>query len=57
MLGRSREELAEWFEQVERVDTVRCRYCMPYQNELPVYLCRGLKLPVGEVWSRLKRYI
>jgi hypothetical protein len=57
VLGRSREELVGWFEQVERVDTVRCRYCMPYQNELPVYLCRGLKLPVGEVWSRLKRYI
>jgi hypothetical protein len=56
VLGRSREELAEWFEQVERVDTVRCRYCMPYQNELPVYLCRRLKLPVREVWGRLKNY-
>jgi hypothetical protein len=57
VLGRSREELAEWFEEVERVDTVRCRHCMPYQNEVPVYVCRRLKVPVREVWGRLKRYM
>jgi hypothetical protein len=56
VLGRSREELAEWFEEVERVDTVRCRHCMPYQNELPVYLCRRLRFPVRDVWDRVKNY-
>jgi hypothetical protein len=57
VLGSSREELAEWFEEVERVDTVRCRYCVPSQDELPVYLGRRLKVPVAQVWSRLKRYM
>jgi 4-amino-4-deoxy-L-arabinose transferase-like glycosyltransferase len=56
VLGGSREELSEWCEGVQEADTVRCTYCMPYQNNLPVYVCRGLKVPLEEAWSRLKHY-
>ncbi|MDH3212230.1 MAG: hypothetical protein OEM05_07070, partial [Myxococcales bacterium] len=57
VLGDSPEPLAEWFEEVERVDTVRCTWCMPYQNEVPVYVGRRLVLPVEEAWRRLKRFM
>ena len=56
VLRRSREELARWFESVERVDTVRCRWCMPYQNDSPVHLARGLQLPLDQFWHEIKRY-
>jgi hypothetical protein len=30
---------------------------MPYENDLPIYLARGLREPVAEVWLKLKRFI
>ena len=56
-LRRSREELEPWFESVERVDTIQCRWCMPYQNDSPVHVVRGLKLPLEEFWLDIKRFM
>lgn len=39
------------------VGEVRCGLCMPYEDRQPVYLCRGLKKPISELWPALKRYI
>ena len=55
-LRRSREELLRWFDSVERVDTVRCQWCMPYQNEAPVHLARGLRVPPEQQWLEIKRF-
>ena len=55
-LRRSREELLRWFDSVERVDTVRCQWCMPYQNEAPVHLARGLRVPPEQLWLEIKRF-
>jgi hypothetical protein len=56
-VGMSREALLEAFENVDRVDTVRCQYCMPYENDLPVHVARGLKAPIADLWQRLKLFI
>ncbi len=56
-VGHQRGDLIEAFESVEEVDRVECRYCLPLQNDLPVHLARGLKVPVNELWSRLKRFM
>ena len=56
-LRRSREELERWFESVERVDTITCVWCMPFQNHSPVHIARGLKLPLAELWLQNKRYL
>ena len=29
---------------------------MPYERDLPVYLCRKLKVPLAELWPQLKNY-
>jgi len=52
-LGDKREH----FEQVEVVGKVSAEYCMPYENNLTVYLCRNLRMPLREVWPRVKSYI
>jgi hypothetical protein len=57
VLGSSLEELKAMFESVQQVGAVRCEYCMPYENGQPVYICRGLKRPLREVWPRLKHYV
>jgi len=56
-VGPSREELLTAFDDVERVDTVQCTYCMPFENDLPVHVAHGMKRPLGELWQRLKRFI
>lgn len=30
---------------------------MPYESGLAIYLCRGLKVPLADVWPRVKHYI
>ena len=55
-LRRTREELEVWFEHVERVDTIRCQWCMPYQNNSPVHIARGLRVAIEEFWSSIKIY-
>ena len=57
VISSSDAELVELFERVERVAGVDCRYCMPYMSRLSVYVCRGLRHPLAEVWPRLKQYI
>jgi len=56
-VGHRRGDLLEAFEFVEEVDRVRCVYCLPHQDDLPVHVARGLKAPVAELWPRLKRFM
>ena len=55
-VGVQRERLEEVFDRNERADTVRCRYCMPDEDDLPVYVCRDPKLSFEEAWLRFKHY-
>ena len=51
-----RENLERRFESVELAATVDCGYCMPYENNRPIFLCRGPKAPLSELWPRAKHY-
>lgn len=57
VVGRSVAELSPYFAHVEQVAVVRCDYCMPFENDLPIFLARGLRQPLAELWPRLKRFI
>lgn len=57
VLGSSPDELGQWFEHVERVDTVHCAYCVPLQDDVPVHVVRGRKVSLDELWSQLRRFI
>ncbi len=56
VLGDDRETLESIFTSVEHVDTVVCRLCMPYERDLPVWIARGAKVPMRELWPRVKKY-
>jgi 4-amino-4-deoxy-L-arabinose transferase-like glycosyltransferase len=43
-------------ESIEIAGNFGAPYVMPYENERPIFLCRGLHRPLSEVWERLKRY-
>jgi hypothetical protein len=33
------------------------KYAMPYESDLPIFLCRGLKVKLQDVWPRVRNYI
>jgi 4-amino-4-deoxy-L-arabinose transferase-like glycosyltransferase len=43
-------------ESVEVVGKFGVPYAMPYENARPIFICRGLRRSLSEIWSRLKRY-
>jgi len=55
-VGVPSETLRSVFGRVEQVDKVRCRYCMPDEDNLPVYVCRASKSPFEEEWPRFEHY-
>jgi hypothetical protein len=52
-----REVLEEIFEHVEQVGVVHHPYAIPYENDQPVHLCRGLKMPMRVLWPKVKKWI
>jgi 4-amino-4-deoxy-L-arabinose transferase-like glycosyltransferase len=50
------EYLAEMFDIVSPAAQIESPYAMPYESNLTVYLCLGLKVPLQEVWSRIRHY-
>jgi len=57
VIGDDEEALSGIFEQVERVGETRCRWCMPYENGRPIWLCRRMKMPIEELWPRVKEFL
>ena len=44
------------FGDVEEAATSTCEYCMPDENNLPVYVARSPKVPLEEAWPKFKFY-
>ena len=57
VIGDNRRRLEELFSSVEPGAVYRCGDCMPYEAEKPIWIARGGKVPVGELWPQIKRFI
>lgn len=53
----SERELLQYFESVVRVGEYQCEYCRQWSDPTPIYVVRGPKRPIAEVWKDLARYI
>ncbi len=56
ILGGELRDKQERFAQVEIIGSVSSPYCMPYENNLKIFLCRGLRRPLPELWSGMKHF-
>jgi hypothetical protein len=57
IIGGRLEDNQQAFEQVEEVSRTDCGYCMPYEDDLPIYVGRGWKVSLNAIWPREKRFI
>ena len=55
VLQGDRDELLELFASVEQAGEHHHPWGMEEENR-PIYLCRGLKLPLAELWPRVKHW-
>jgi hypothetical protein len=56
-VGVNRERLEAAYEHVTQAAVVVSPYAMPWETDLPVYVCRGLKVPREEAWRMMKMFI
>ncbi len=56
VLGGDMEDLERRFESVVVAGVASCRYCIPYERDLKVHVCRGLRLEMTELWPVIKHY-
>jgi hypothetical protein len=52
----SYEDLLQHFETVEHAATTECQYCMPYENNRPIFICRNMHSSIQEIWEEEKHF-
>jgi Dolichyl-phosphate-mannose-protein mannosyltransferase len=51
------EDLAESFGEFYQVDKTSNQYAMPFENDVPIFVCRKFKKSIRELWPGTKMYI
>ena len=57
IIGGTLEDHLPDFDDVRRAAVVHCRYCMPYEDGVVIYVGRRLKTPLDVLWPQVKKYI
>jgi hypothetical protein len=57
VIGGKAEDHRRAYREVTEVARHSNRYGMPYENDLPIFLCRGLKVRIQDIWPSVKNYI
>ncbi|MBN2369772.1 MAG: glycosyltransferase family 39 protein, partial [Vicinamibacteria bacterium] len=55
-LGGSREDYLESYGEVLAAGRHLCRYCMPYQGDLGIFVARQRRVPIEQAWPEYKHY-
>lgn len=56
-LGGEARDYEQVFASVEQVSVHTCTDCMPHENNRPIWIARGARIPFAQIWPRVKRYI
>ena len=56
-IGGDHSDYEQVFTSVEQAAVHTCTDCMPYENNLPIFVLRGARAPLSEIWPRAKRFI
>jgi hypothetical protein len=55
-LGGSREPLLKSYREVKQTGVCKDAYCMPYENNMPVYVCKDRRTPLKDDWTMFRHY-
>jgi hypothetical protein len=57
VLRGTEEDHRESCDEVTLAAVHTCRYCMPYENDVPIFICRSLRVSMAEIWKAEKHFI
>jgi len=57
VLGEEQADHEDDFDTVELGGVHDCTDCMPYEDDLPIWIARGLRAPVRDAWPAVRHYI
>jgi uncharacterized membrane protein len=57
IIGQDREDLSAVFDSVQEAARTSAPYAMPDETGVPIWICRGLRIPLDEAWRRGRTYI
>ncbi|TAK67566.1 MAG: hypothetical protein EPO24_00305, partial [Bacteroidetes bacterium] len=57
IIGGEAEDHAQTYESVERFAIHQHQYAMPYETDLSIFICKKPKVPLTNLWVRVKHYI
>jgi hypothetical protein len=55
-LGGSLGDYHENYADVTQVGAHTCRYCMPYENNLGIFIARQRRVPIAQAWGEAKHF-
>jgi hypothetical protein len=56
IIGGSAQHYASLFRSVEIAGRISTPYAMPYETDQPIYLLRGMRIPLPQDWPQVKAY-
>lgn len=56
VMGGRAEGLRERFATVEEATRVDCDLCMPYEDDMPIFIARGPDIAFADAWPALKHF-
>lgn len=57
VIGGKKEDHEKTFSDVKHAAIISDKYAMPNESNLPIYICRGLKVNFNDVWKKVRLYI
>jgi hypothetical protein len=57
IIGGDKKDHLEVYSDVTEAGKITDKYAMPFENNLIIYICRGQKIDLKEVWPKLRFYI
>ena len=55
-LGGTLDRYRETYGEVTQAGIHTCRYCMPYENDLGIFVARQRRIPIDQAWGELKHF-
>jgi hypothetical protein len=55
-LGGRLDDYHENYGEATQAGLHTCRYCMPYENNLGIFIARRRRVPIEQAWSQLKHF-
>ncbi|MBK6877331.1 MAG: hypothetical protein IPG99_12995 [Ignavibacteria bacterium] len=56
IVGGKKEDYETVFEQVIEFTRTDNRYCMPYENNMPIFIARNLKQDLRSLWNDIRHF-